>query len=360
MTPSRDGRRRDAPPRPRRARRGSRRAPAGCRSGPGRRPCLAARPARGRGFQAGTSRPACAEPVRELPPHGDLDTDEVHAPGHEPPHLVEGTLHVGLVERHPDPRLDRLAEQGQDLASHDPVGVDALDRRVGEALRLDLARRRGDPARGAAPPPSPGRPSRPPRPGPAAAAPGRIRAGPSRTAASRRRCGCADPPPASGPRPRSQAGGPSGQAREPRTAGGSPVPGRPSSSSGRERPMRLPPIRRGRSAGQARRRRSMHGSCRESSQVLTIDRAAPRSPSGRRTGRCRTIGRGVAPPVYGRRVAPISPAGVRRAAAARAWRTRLTSNGLPSKASHPASSASRWTSGWTDAEQARSVVLAMS
>ena len=79
-----------------------------------------------------------AEPVRELPPHGDLDADEVYPSGHEPSQLVEGALHVGLVERHPDPRLDRLAEQGQDLASDDPVGVDALDRRVGEALRLDL------------------------------------------------------------------------------------------------------------------------------------------------------------------------------------------------------------------------------
>ena len=203
------------------------------------------------------------QPVRHLAADRHLHAEQVVARGGEIGDLVERLVEIGLRDRRAEPRSAGLAEQVQELAASDAVAVHALDRGAGQAGRLGLGDRAAigfaqqlglegevDGARTR-------------RPWPAAAAPGRTRAAPSRRAGRRRRRDRRGRSRASGRPPHPPAAGPSGPGRSPRTGAAAHAPAPGSSRHGRGRPRRRPASRRARPVGRSRRWPRSWDSCRQ-------------------------------------------------------------------------------------------------
>ena len=103
-----------------------------------RRPAAAARS----GVPLGRLDAGRLHAVGELATDRHLDAEQVEPGPGQGGGLVERGIDIGFGERRPDPRPRRLAEQVEQLAPGDPVGVDALDRDADQPLGLgdrDLA-----------------------------------------------------------------------------------------------------------------------------------------------------------------------------------------------------------------------------
>ena len=81
---------------------------------------------------------ALGQAVRELATRRDLDQQQLDAGVDQHPRLVDRVHDRGLLERRPDPRPPRIAEQREQLASREAVRIDPVEPHPPEAPRLGL------------------------------------------------------------------------------------------------------------------------------------------------------------------------------------------------------------------------------
>ena len=85
--------------------------------------------------------PGVVESSGQFAPDRHLHAQDVEAGRRQGRGLVQGTAQAGFGECRAEPRLARLAEQRDELAASDPVGVDTIEGQRDEARRLGLGHR---------------------------------------------------------------------------------------------------------------------------------------------------------------------------------------------------------------------------